>query len=263
MNELNTRMIDHLRASKLACSTKLLGERDSGRGAEYVGDGSVAMRSGTVGYSRDRLEFGFGFGPKETDHPEDLELSGTGCSPNRPLKGTNPFTFQKKTLQDSPELALFRRLPTAYFGLVQSQETLENEVRGAQATRETKRKLNPFLRKEECEREASASRKMLSKGIMPWERMRGLALPKPLTLEQCVTLLMSPPGVIQDPIFYKTDTHPCNASSNSDPSKPHATLHDRLIRSASTSTHFDPFECREMPDKSGADPFFKSRLVAR
>ena len=63
--KLKTRMIDHLRASKLTCSTKLLGERDSGRGAEYAEDGSVAMRSGTIQRSRDQLEFGFGFGPKE------------------------------------------------------------------------------------------------------------------------------------------------------------------------------------------------------
>ena len=155
MYELKPRMIDHLRASKLACSTKLLGERDSGRGAEYVGDGSVATRSGTIGYSRDRLEFELGFGPSETDHLGNWELSGTGCSPNRPPRGTN--LFNKKTLQNSSELALFRRLPTAYFGSVKSQETesyaaqavdshLEAGARVAQATRETKRKLNPFLR---------------------------------------------------------------------------------------------------------------------
>ena len=124
VNGLNTRMTAHLRASKLSCSTKLMSGRDSGRGAEYVEDGSVAMRSGTVQRSRDRLEFGFGFGPNETDHREDLELPGTGCSPNRPSRDEN--LFNKKTLQNSSELALFRRLPTACFGLVQSQETMEN-----------------------------------------------------------------------------------------------------------------------------------------
>ena len=155
LHKLKPRMIDHLRVSKLACSTKLSGERDSGRGAEYVEDGSVAMRSGTVQHSRDRLEFGFGFGPKETDHYGDSELSGTGCSPNRPPRGTN--LFNKKTLQHSSELALFRRSPTASSGLVQVQEIeshathvvdscYEAEARGAQATRERKRKLNPFLR---------------------------------------------------------------------------------------------------------------------
>ena len=182
--KLKPRMTDHLRVSKLTCSTKLLGEQDSGKGAEYVEDGSVALRSGTVQHSRDHLEFEFGFGPNETDHFGDLELSGTGCSPNRQPGGTN--LFNKKTLQNSPELALFRRLPTACFGLVQSQETMENGVRGAKATQETKRRLNPFLREETDDCEASATRKVLSKGVMPMERTRGLALPKPLTLEQCV-----------------------------------------------------------------------------
>ena len=75
LNELNTRMTAILRASKLLCSTKLMSGRDSGRGAEYVEDGSVAMRSGIVQHSRDHSEFGFGFGPKETDHLRDLEES--------------------------------------------------------------------------------------------------------------------------------------------------------------------------------------------
>ena len=121
LHKLKPRMIDHLRVSKLACSTKLSGERDSGIGAEYAEDGSVAMRSGTIQHSRDHLEFGFGFGPKETDHGTDLEWSGTGCSSNRPSK--DKTLFNKKTLQNSSELALFRRSPTAYFGLVQNQET--------------------------------------------------------------------------------------------------------------------------------------------
>ena len=89
--KLKPRMTDHLRVSKLTSSTKLSGERDSGRGAEYVEDGSVAMRSGTVQHSRDRLEFGFGFGPKETIHPSDLELSETFSLPKRSSKDTNPF----------------------------------------------------------------------------------------------------------------------------------------------------------------------------
>ena len=200
------RMTDHLRVSKLTSSIKLSGERDSGRGAEYAEDGSVAMRSGTIQRSRDQLGFGFGFGPKETDHMRNLGESETGGLPKRPLEDKN--LFNKKTLQNSSELALFRRLPTACFGLVKSQETesyaaravdsyLEAEVCGAQATRETmgveareaqatremKRKLNPFLREETDERGASATRNMLPEGIMPPERARGLALPKPLTLE--------------------------------------------------------------------------------
>ena len=217
LHKLKPRMIDHLRASKLACSTKLLGERDSGRGAEYVEDGSVAMRSGTVGYSRDRSEFGFGFGPNETDHAEVLELSGTGCLPNRPSKDMNPFN--KKTLQNSSELALFRRSPTASFGSVQVQETeshatyvvdscYEVEAREAQATRERKRKLNPFLREEVDGREASATQKMMPEGLVPPKHIRELPLAKPLSLEQFVAIMMPHSGAIQSPIFYKTNTHP-------------------------------------------------------
>ena len=39
MNVLNPRMIDHLRASKPPCSTKLSSELESKGGAEYVEDG--------------------------------------------------------------------------------------------------------------------------------------------------------------------------------------------------------------------------------
>ena len=73
--KLKPRMTDHLRVSKLTSSTKLSGERDSGRGAEYAEYGSVAMRSGTIQRSRDQLEFGIGFGPKETDHTVGSEES--------------------------------------------------------------------------------------------------------------------------------------------------------------------------------------------
>ena len=45
MNELNPRMIDHLRASKPPCSTKLSSERESKREAGYVEDVSVASLS--------------------------------------------------------------------------------------------------------------------------------------------------------------------------------------------------------------------------
>ena len=247
--KLKPRMIDHLRVSKLACSTKLLGERDSGRGAEYVEDGSVAMRSGAVQHSRDRLEFGFGFGPKETDHAMNLGESETGGLPNRPSKDKN--LFNKKTLQNSSELALFRRSPTAYFGLANSQETesyaaqavdshLEAGAREAQATRERKRKLNPFLREEVDDREASATRENSRKGVMPLERQRELPLAKPLSLEQFVALMTSPLGVSPGPYFKQTNSYSTNTSSNSDSGKLHATLHGRLIPSAvlhPTSVH--------------------------
>ena len=165
-------------------------------------------------------------------------------------------------MRNSSELAEPRRLPTACFGLVWKQETelhttqvvdLQPEVgdRGAQATREIKRKLNPFV--VDCE--ASATQETMPKGVMASERMRGLALPKPLSLKQCVALLTSPPGFIQDPLFHKTDTHPITMSANSDHGKPHATLHDHVTLSASTSTYGKPFEGTEMPGKSGEDLF--------
>ena len=93
------------------------------------------------------------------------------------------------------------------------------------------------------------------------ERTRGLALPTPLTLEQCVTLLMSPPGVIQDPIFYKTDTHLIDTSSNSDSGNLHATLHDHLNLSATLTTNVKPFAGTVMPDKSGKDLFLRATCV--
>ena len=84
-------------------------------------------------------------------------------------------------MRNSSELAEPRRLPAACFGLVRKQETKsyttkvvdsqpEVEDRGAQATQETKHKLNPFVEK----LEASATRKIAPKGIMPSEQMRGL-----------------------------------------------------------------------------------------
>ena len=269
------------RVNKLPQSGILPAERDYGKGAECVEGGSVALRSGTVQHSRDRLEFGFGFGPKETDHFGDLELSGTGCSPNRPSRDINPFN--KKTLQNSSELALFRRSPTASSGSVQVRETelhatysvdspYEVEVRGAQATRETmeveareaqatremKRKLNPFLREEESVREASATRKMLSEGVMPPERTRGLALPKSLTLDQFVAIMMPHSGILQNPKFHKNDIHSTNTSPNSDSDKPHTTLRERLTPTVCTYMYFSPFDGREMPDKSGEDLFLRA-----
>ena len=117
--------------------------------------------------------------------------------PNRPSKDIT--LLHKKAKQNSSELAEPHRLPTASFGLVRKQQTEsyatqvvdsypEMENRGAQATRQTKRKLNPFV--EECE--ASATQKTAPKGVMLSERMRGLTLAKPLSLEQFVALIMSP-----------------------------------------------------------------------
>ena len=153
---LKPRMTDHLRVSKLTCSSELRSGRDSGKEAEYVEGGSVAMRSGAVKYSRDRPVLGHGFGPKKTDYVSDLESSETFSLPNIPSKDTN--LFYKKAMRNSSELAEPRRLPTACFGLERKQQTesyatqvVDSQVenRGAQATRQTTRKLNPFV--EECE----------------------------------------------------------------------------------------------------------------
>ena len=96
---------------------------------------------------------------------------------------------------------MFRRSPTAYSGLVKSQETdlfavqavdsdLGAEAREAQATRERKRRLNPFLREETDERGALATQKIKAEGVKPPERTRELPLAKPLSLEQFVAIMV-------------------------------------------------------------------------
>ena len=183
-------------------------------------------------------------------------MSETSSLPKRPSKDTNKF--YKKTMQNFSELASSRRLPTACFGLVRKQETEsyatqvvdshpEFGVRGAQATRETKRKLNPFVK--ECE--ASATQETLSKGSMRSERMRGLNLSKPVSLEQFVTLMMSPLGVSRSLSFNKTDIHPATTSSNSESCKSHVPMCNHLPPEVSKCTHGWPDECTVRPDKSG------------
>ena len=146
-NELKPRMIDNLRVSKPSLFHGLSTERESKREAEYVEDGSVAMRSGTVQHSREHPMFGLGFGPKETVYTSDLRRSETFSVPKRSLKYTNKL--YKKAKQNSSELAEPRRLTKACFGLVRKQETEsyrmqvvgsqpEVEERGAQAHKKGK-----------------------------------------------------------------------------------------------------------------------------
>ena len=134
-------------------------------------------------------------------------------------------------MRNSSELAEPRRLPTACFGLIRKQETESYATqvvdsqpefgdRVALRTRETKRKLNPFV--EECK--ASVTQETASKGIMPSERMHGLALPKPLSLERFVPFIMSPPDLVRDPNFNKTDIHLTSMSSNSEHYKSHVSM---------------------------------------
>ena len=260
MNKLNPRMIDHLRASKPPCSTKLSSERESKGGAEYVEDGSVAMRSGTIQHSRLHPIFGFGFGPKETDYTSDLRSSETFSLPKRSSKDIN--NLHKKAMRNSSELAEPSQLPTVCFGLVRKQETEsyttqvvdsqpEVEARGAHATREMKRKLNPFL--EKCE--AAATQKPAPKGVMPSELMHGLALPKPLSLERFVALIMSPPDLVRDPNFNKTDIHPTNMSTNSESIDSHLFMCNHPPSEVGKYTSGDPEQGIARPDKSGGDLF--------
>ena len=79
-------------------------------------------------------------------------MSGTSSLPNRLSK--DKTLYHKKAKQSSSELAVPRRLPTASFGLVRDLEIYpEAGSCGAQATQETKHKLNPFV--EDCEASAT------------------------------------------------------------------------------------------------------------
>ena len=89
VNKLKPRMIDHLCVSKPSLFRGPATERGSKGEAEYVEDGSVVMRSGTVQHSREHSMFDVGFGPQETDYLSDLELSETFSLPKRPSKDTN------------------------------------------------------------------------------------------------------------------------------------------------------------------------------
>ena len=195
MNVLKPRMIDHLRVSKPSLFRGPAPERESKEEAEFVEDGSVVMRSGTVQHSKNRPMFGTSFGLEKTDYLSDLGSSETSSLPKRPSKDTN--LFYKKAMRNSSELAESRRLPTAYFGLNREQQTESTATQvvdsyprvedcGAQATQQAPRRLNPFV--DECE--ASATQKTLPKGVMPAERKRELPLAKPLSLEQFVALMM-------------------------------------------------------------------------
>ena len=85
------------------------------------------------------------------------------------------------------------------------------------------------------------------KGVMPSERMRGLALPEPLSLERFVALMMSRPGTIQAPDFI-TDIHPTSASSNSESYQLRAT----------TGGTSNPDDGTVRPVKSGEDLFLRA-----
>ena len=121
ISELKPRMIDHLRVSKPSFFHGPSIQRESKEETEFVKDGSVVMRSGTVQHSRMHPTYGSGFGHEETCYPVDMKMSETYILPQRPSKDTNKF--HKKAKQKSSELVEPRRLPTACFGLNQEQET--------------------------------------------------------------------------------------------------------------------------------------------
>ena len=156
VNESKPWMIDHLCVSRPSLFRRPLTERESEEEAEYVEAGSVAMRSGTVQHSRMHPSYGLGFGPEESNDPVGMKALETFSLPNRPLK--DKTNIHKKAKQHSSELAEPRRLPTASFGFVRKQETESNTtqvvdshpgsgecVAFTQRTRETERKLNPFV----------------------------------------------------------------------------------------------------------------------
>ena len=161
------------------------------------------MRSGAGHHSRMHPSYGLGFGPKETNSSVGMKMSETSSLPNRLSK--DKTLFHKKAKQHSSELAEPRRLPTASFGCVREQEIYpEFGGCGAQATQETKRKLNPFV--ENCG--ASATQKNAPKGIMPPPRMHGLASPKPLSLDRFVALITSRSGASRNPNIINKRFHP-------------------------------------------------------
>ena len=217
------------------------------------------MRSGTVQHSKDHPMFGTSFGLEKTDYLSKLRMSETYSSPKRPSKDANPF--YKKTMRNSSELAKPRRLPMACFGLVRNQQTesyitqvvdshLELERRGAQATRETKRKLNPFV--EECE--ASATQETAPKGVMPSERKRELTLAKPLSL----ALIMSPPNLVRKHNFNKTHIHPAIMSSNSESYESHASMCNHPSSEVNIQNSTKPDAGTVAPGGSGEDLFLRA-----
>ena len=153
---------------------------------------------------------------------------------------------------------MFRRLPTVCFGLERKQQTEsyatqvadshpEVEERGAQATRETKRKLNPFV--ETCE--ALATQKtMHPKATCLQSEKR-----EPLSLEQFVALIMSPPGNSRSPYFNKPDIHPITTSSHSESYPSHKSMCNHSPVGVTLRNSANPVECTARPDKSGEDLF--------
>ena len=114
VNELKPRMIDHLRVSKPSLFRGPATERESKGEVEFVEDGSVVMRSGTVQHSREHPKFGFGIEPQETVYLSDLRMSETFSLPKRSSKDTN--NFHKKVMRNSSELDEPRRLPWPVLG---------------------------------------------------------------------------------------------------------------------------------------------------
>ena len=74
--------------------------------------------------------------------------------------------------------------------------------------------------------------------------------------------MMPHPNLVRSPLFYKTDSHPINKSSNSDSGKPHAPPHDQLTFNADMSTSVKPFAGTETPVKLGGTLYLKSGVLS-
>ena len=102
---------------------------------------------------------------------------------------------------------------------------------------------------------------------MPSERMHGLALPKPLSLERFVALIMSPLGVSWSPYFNKTDMHPTDMSSDSESDKSHESMCNYPLTEVSTYNptlvlrEWKPDAGIARPDKSEGDLFSRANTL--
>ena len=96
---------------------------------------------------------------------------------------------------------------------------------------------------------------------MPSERMHGLALPKPLSLERFVALIMSPLGVSRSPYFNKTDMHPTDMSSDSESDKSHESMCNYPLTEVSTYNPGKPDAGIARPDKSEGDLFSRANTL--
>ena len=66
---------------------------------------------------------------------------------------------------------------------------------------------------------------------------------------------MSPPNLVREPNFNKTDIHPTSMSSNSEPYEPHVPMCDYPSTDVNMYDTVDPEQDIARPDESGGDLF--------